>query len=230
MTVHLLDINLKLRLASSTRSMDIDLILGASHLLDINFKIYDCFFRQVPRSSVGRAIDRVSGPFQGSNPRAGNLSVVFYLFDLLLHLFLDCFNYYFRPFFFFSSSWRANVFQKITIFLPELILVDGSTLVRYELKIMTHIQTGSLQLSGWSNIPRKRSQPEILAWGTCQFFFMNFCFLFSLVCLFFFFSLLVLPMICAGCLICCLLFMIRQYFLRVDDKLLLNKIIKIREL
>ena len=197
MTVHLLDINLKLRLASSTRSMDIDLILGASHLLDINFKIYDCFFRQVPRSSVGRAIDRVSGPFQGSNPRAGNLSVVFYLFDLLLHLFLDCFNYYFRPFYFFQSSRRANVFQKITICLPGLILVDCSTL-RYELKIKTPIQTDFLQLSGWSNIPRKRSQLEILAWRTCQIFFMNFCFLFSLVCLFvFLFSQLVLPMISA---------------------------------
>ena len=99
---------------------------------------------------------------------------------------------------FFSSSWRANVFQKITIFLPELILVDCRTLVRYELTIKTPIQTGSLQLSGWSNIPRKRSQLEILAWRTCQIFFMNFCFLFSLVCLFvFLFSLLVLPMISA---------------------------------
>ena len=96
---------------------------------------------------------------------------------------------------------------------------------------MTHIQTGSQKLSGWNNIPRKRSQPEILAWGTCQIFFMNFFFLFSLVCLFvFLFSLLVLPMISAQCFICCLLFIIRQCFLRVDDKLLLNQIIKIREL
>ena len=67
--------------------------------------------------------------------------------------------------------------------------------------------------------------------GNLSDFFMNFFFLFSLVCLFvFLFSLLVLPMISAQCFICCLLFIIRQCFLRVDDKLLLNQIIKIREL
>ena len=58
------------------------------HLLDIILK-FALLSWQVPRSSVGRALNRESGPSQDGDPGPGNLPFCFFflLFDYFFHFF-----------------------------------------------------------------------------------------------------------------------------------------------
>ena len=62
-----------------------------THLLHIIFK-FTLQSWQVPRSSVGRALYRESGPSQDGDPDTGNLP--FFLFDFFFYLFFLCFVFF----------------------------------------------------------------------------------------------------------------------------------------
>ena len=110
------------------------------HLLQIILK-FALLSWQVPRSSVGRALYRESGPSQDGDPDTGNLPFSFYIYIYFLIFFNVLFIFPFIPSL--QIVWSVFVYSSFPFITLQKVIFHflASLLFPYTLKLRTCIGT-----------------------------------------------------------------------------------------